>query len=347
MCCGGHMNMWPARLRRRLGLGWPLFLSLSMLGAVFLCGTLGYWLIEDGWSLGDGFYMVLITLATIGYGEVHPLSEAGRWLTIALILVGLGNFAWIIGCYSQAVSDGKFFRALRRRRLDKTLAGLSGHCILCGYGRIGAVVAGDLKDDGMEVVVIETDPTKQEQLENAGYLYITGDATSDDVLGRVGVERARALVTTMADDAQNVYVVLSARHMNPNLYIVSRAGENAHVRKLECAGANQVFLPHVIGGLRMALAVRRPAAAFFIEMSQNHTADTLTEEMTLSPASPLAGTTLRGCGLRQNFNVSVLAVRRADGSCRFNPSPEFVMSAGDTLLLAGDSEHIHKLKELS
>lgn len=326
-------------------MGWPFFLAQGLLVTIFVSGTLGDWLIEDGWSLSDSFYLGLISPATIGYREVHPLSEAGRWFSVALIFWGLGNFARIIGCYSQAVTDGKIFRVLRRRRLDKTLAGLSNHCILCGYGRIGAVVGDDLKADGMEVVVIDPAPVHKDRLEDAGFLPIIGDATSDAVLGGMGVERAKAVVTTMADDAQNVYVALSARHMNSKLYIVSRAGESVDVSKLECAGANRIFLPHVIGGLRMAPAVRCPVAAFFIEMSQSHTCGTLKEERTLSSSSLSAHVTMRACGLRQNFNVSVLGGRRADGSCLFNPPAEFAMAVGDTLLLAGRNEDFHSARE--
>lgn len=150
---------------------------------------------------------------------------------------------------------------------------------------------------------------------------------------------------TMADDAQNIYIVLSARHMNSKLYIVSRAGESVDVSKLECAEVNRIFLPHVIGGLRMAPAVLRPVAAFFIEMSQSHTCGTLTEERTLFFSSSSADVTLRACGLRQNFNVSVLGVRWADGSCLFNPPAEFVMAVGDTLLLAGRNEDFHGARE--
>ena len=333
-----------ARLRQRMGLGWPVFISLGCLGFVFAAGTFGYWHFE-GWTLTDSVYMVLITLSTIGYEEVHPLSPAGRWFTMAVIVAGIGSFALIIGYFSQTVADGQIFRNIRRRRVDKMLAGLSGHCIVCGYGRVGSVVARDLAGMGNEVVVLESDPAKRDQLAQAGFMFLLEDATSDANLERAGVKRAKSLVATLSKDVENMYVVLSARQMNPALYIVSRAEDESRGDKLRRAGANRVQLPHVDGGLRIAMLVQNPDATIFFEMSPDHRNRYLLQEIRLSPSSPAKGKSLAEYPLQEHQCV-LLGMRKEDGSFLFHPAPDTPAVPGDVLFLVGKQEDLADLKRV-
>lgn len=323
----------------RLSARGQLYIALTGLVLVFVLGALGYHWVE-GWPLSDGLYMVLITLATIGYGEVRPLSEAGRWFTMGLIVVGIGNFALIISYYTQALADGSLLRATRRRRLDRQLARLSGHCILCGYGRIGEVVADELALNNQELVIIESDEKRRPALERGGFLHVMGDATSDETLRRAGIERAACLVSTMASDAENVYVTLSARHMNGALRIVSSAGQNSGIDKLRKAGADEVLMPHVIGGSRLALAAFRPSAVAFIEKMKRQRGDCLLEEVRLAEGSPLTGKTGPHFGPIRSGDVQVVGVRRGEGPFVFAPAPDFVFAADDVLLVAGVPESL-------
>lgn len=333
------------RARQRMGIFWPILVNGALLCVVFVLGSLGYMYIE-GWSFFDGFYMVLITLATIGFGEVHPLSYEGKWLTTLIIISGIMYFALLIGYVVQLASEGRVFQIMRRRRLDKAVAALSGHCVLCGYGLLGRVVAGELAAEGVDVLVIESDEKKAEDIESAGYFLVLGDATSDDVLARVGIGRARALVAALSNDPANVYVVLSARAMNPDLYIVSRASDNRHIRKLETAGANRVVLPHLIGGQSIAQAIQRPTVESFLHHRNTGNDEVQLDECRVSAASSLVGQSLAEAELSKNHGVIIIAIKTVDKGLLEKPRADTVVHEGDTLLVAGARPNLQKLKDL-
>lgn len=332
------------RTRQRMGIFWPVLINGAMLFVIFVFGSLGYKYIE-GWSLFDGFYMVLITLSTIGFGEIHPMSDEGKILTSAVIISGVAYFALLIGYFVQLASEGRVFQMMRRRRVDKAIAALSGHCVLCGFGLVGRVVAAELAAEGVDVVVVETDAKKAEEIENAGYFLVHGDATCDSVMARVRLEKAKALVAAMSNDPANVYVVLSARAMNPDLYIVSRASDNRHISKLKTAGANRVILPHLIGGQSIAQAIQRPLVESFMRRS-NANDEVLLDEFLVSDKSPLAGKSLAEAALTKSHDVIILAIKNSDSAILQKTRADTVVQAGDVLLVAGSKQHLERLNDI-
>jgi voltage-gated potassium channel len=332
------------RIRQRMGIFWPILLNSAVLAVIFLFGSMGYHYIE-GWPVFDGFYMVLITLSTIGFGEVYPLSQAGKWLTVGVIISGVVYFALLIGYFVQLASDGRVFQMMRRRRVDKAISALSGHCVLCGYGLVGRVVAAELAADGVDVVVVETDEKKTEEVESAGYFLVLGDATSDDVMTRVGLGHAKALVASMSNDPANVYVVLSARAMNPDLYIVARASDNRHISKLQTAGANRVVLPHLIGGQSIAQAIQRPLVESFMHR-HNSNDEVLLDEFLVSAASPLVGKNLAESALTRTHDVIIIAIKNPASPILQKTRADTVVQAGDVLLVAGAKANLESLNEL-
>ena len=332
------------RFRQRMGIFWPILLNGAVLLIIFVLGSLGYMFIE-GWPLFDGFYMVLITLSTIGFGEVYPLDHAGKVLTACVIISGVVYFALLIGYFVQLASEGRVFQMMRRRRVDKAIAALSGHCVLCGFGLVGRVVAAELAADGVDVVVVETDDKKAEEIESAGYFLVLGDATSDNVMMRVCLNRAKALVASMSNDPANVYVVLSARAMNPDLYIVSRASDNRHISKLKTAGANRVILPHMIGGQSIAQAIQRPLVESFMHRS-NANDEVLLDEFLVSETSPLVGKSLAEAALTKTHDVIILAIKSQETPILQKTRADTVVQAGDVLLVAGSKTHLQGLNEM-
>jgi len=334
------------RLRNQLGVFWPLMVSqISILGVVVLA-VYGYMELE-GWSMSDAVYMVVITLSTVGFGEVQPLSTEGRLLTSFLILAGVGNFAFILGAFSQLLVEGKFFHFIGSRRVLKTIAKLKDHCVVCGYGRIGSVVVDEIIAEAQDVVVIEHDPESVKILQEEGILYIDGDATSDDVLAQAGVSKAKNLITALSEDAANVYVVLSAREMSKDLNIVSRASSHQRVSKLKQAGANSVILPNHIGGLRLAQSVLRPTVTSFMELAYGRSTMAIQmEELTISEGSSLVGKDLIQSELRPKFNLIVIAIKKEGQDMVFNPDGRTVLEAGNTIIAVGAQEQLDEFATL-
>lgn len=334
------------RLRNQMGVFWPLMVSqVSILGVVALA-VYGYMELE-GWSMSDAIYMVVITLSTVGFGEVQPLSTEGRILTSFLILAGVGNFAFILGAFSQLLVEGKFFHIIGSRRVLKTIGKLKNHCVVCGYGRIGSVVVKEIVAEGQDVVVIENDPEAIAVIQEEGILYIEGDATSDDVLLQAGTANAKSLITALSEDAANVYVVLSAREMNADLHIVARAGSHQRVSKLKQAGADSVILPNHIGGLRLAQSVLRPTVTSFMELANRRsTMDIQMEELTIHEGSSLVGKDLIESGLRPKFNLIVIAIKKDGEDMIFNPDGRTVLEAGNTIVAVGAQEKLEEFARL-
>ncbi|MFV0420783.1 potassium channel family protein [Oleidesulfovibrio sp.] len=328
------------RMRNKVGTFWPLVISQLSMFVVFFVAVFAYMHIE-GWDFWDSCYMVVITLSTVGFQEVHPMSTQGRILTTVLILTGVGNFAFILGAFSQMLVEGKFFKAFGRRRVLKSIAKLRGHSIVCGYGRIGRVVAEEIMHEGGSVVVIEQDIESVKLLDEQGILHLCGDATSDQVLEEANIRHASNLIAALELDSANVYVVLSARQFNPDLHIVARAGAESHISKLQHAGADKVLLPHRIGGLRMAQSVLRPTVTSFVELTQRGGGmDIQMEELLINSDSELTGKALMDSGIRARFNLIVIAVKDSEGNMHFNPASDFVIKAGHTLIVVGSTDNL-------
>ena len=313
--------------------------------ALLLIGSLGFvWL--EGWDFFDALYMTVTTLTTVGYGEVHPLDRIGRIYNMVLILTGMGVMFYIVGSLARVVIEGELQAVLGRRKLIKDIKKLKDHYILCGFGRIGEIIARQLKDRGLSLVVVESDPALLARLEAGGYNFINGDATRDEILLEAGIERAKGLISVVSSDAANVYVVLTARSLNPNLFIVARGEEPGSEQKLLRAGADKVESPYHMGGQKMAHTILHPTVVTFMELAMKEGVDWSMEEIVVGPASPLQGVPLSDSGIRQNLNLILVAIKRLDGGMLFNPSHETPILAGDTLIALGLRKNLDALEKM-
>ncbi|MGQ9835217.1 MAG: potassium channel family protein [Thermoanaerobaculaceae bacterium] len=326
-------------MRLRLAYGF------AALVAILALGTVGYHLIE-GARLWDAFYMTVITLTTVGYREVFPLSPAGQGFTAALLLVGLGLIFVLATEVGRSVLAGELRQALGRYRRSRMLFHLQGHEVVCGYGRMGKAVVEALKASSRPLVIVEQNPEKVALLQDAGLSVVPGDATTEEALTRAGIQRARGLVACLADDAHNVYTVLTARSLNPKLFIVARASQEGAEARLLRAGANRVVNPYRLGGLRLAHVLIKPAVVDFLEVSLGTEGEELQlEEARVPESSPLANRSLSELELRRTFGVGVVAIRRGTS---FIPNPEgsFRLEAGDVLVVIGTGEALAKFESL-
>ncbi|QGY41355.1 potassium channel protein [Pseudodesulfovibrio cashew] len=333
------------RLRAKLGSFWSVVLGVVYLFIVFLIGIAFYMGYED-WDFVSSFYMVVITLSTVGYMEVNQLSEAGRLFTAFLIMGGVGGFVYIAGAFAQLLIDGRLQIMWGKHKMLKEISKLRNHFIICGYGRIGTIVVQEIMNEGHAVVVIEQDPDLIDKLEQDGILCIEGDATSDETLLAAGLLHAKSLISALTSEAANVYVTLTARQLNPDITIVARAGDKTHISRLELAGANRVVLPHFIGGLRMAQNVLRPTVTNFIELAVRGGIDLQMEELAVTAESELCGLDLIDSKIRPRFNLIIIAIKQANGEMVFNPGPKEVIHAGDTLLAVGKKTNLSEIKAI-
>ena len=305
-------------------------------------GTVGYAAIE-GWSLFESFYMTIITLSTVGYAEVSPMSPSGRLFTSVLILVGLGAvFYTVTAAFGYLVEQG-FRGTLWRRRMEREISRLNDHYIVCGYGRVGAEVAEIIGSTRAPMVVIDIDPEAVDRATKAGHLCLQGNASSDAVLIKAGVRRARALVAAAATDAENVFITLSAKRMNPEMYVVSRACSADAAPKIENAGANKVVLPMRIGGKHMAMMAMRPLLVSFIDTYFGRSSNPLElEDIVVSEDSPAAGKTV--AEVEGELGLTVLAVRKGDERLFPKPEPSLGIEIGDELVVLGARKQLEQVE---
>lgn len=309
-----------------------------------LLGTAGYSIVE-GWPLFDALYMTVITITTVGFLEVQPLSVHGRTFTMLLALGGVFTMFYAAGELIRVVVSGEVRSALGRQRMEKSLADLKGHLVVCGFGRMGRLACQEFSGLGLPFVVVDRSADVLQGFSLAHGIPLVGDATSDEVLKRAGVERARGLVTVAASDADNLYISMSARFLNDKLFIVARAEGEGAERKLMRAGANRVVSPYTIGGQRVAQAVVRPAVMDFIELatSSQHL-ELQIEETEVRPASRLAGRSLKDSGIRQELGIIIVAIKKPDGRMVFNPEGAVVIEPGDRLITLGHRQQLDRLE---
>ncbi|MCI0681106.1 MAG: potassium channel protein [Gemmataceae bacterium] len=311
-------------------------------------GTLGYWLIEENYDLFDGLYMTIITLSTIGYGETHELSRPGRVFTLFLILSGVFTFAFVFSEFARQVVSGEFRALWGKQQMEQELAKRKNHIVVCGYGRVGRLVCLEFSKERVPFVIIDARAEVLVDFVVSHGIPIAGDATSDEVLRRAGIERARGLVTVMASDADNMFTTMSARLLNPKLFIVARVENAESEQKLLRAGANRVVSPYQIGGARVAQAMLRPAVMDFIELATGtEFLEVQIEETRLTPDSPLVGRSIGDCDLRASLKVIVVAIKKSSGKMIFSPEDDVSLEAGDTLIAMGSKDQLLKFDALA
>ncbi len=321
-------------------------ISVCLSIALLAIGSLGYMLIE-GWGFLDSLYMTVITLATVGYGETHTLSVAGRIFTLVLILLGVGYFLYVVGAIIQFLVEGRIRLVLGRRKLDQQINRLKNHYIVCGYGRMGRALTRFLIQKYLDVVVIEQKEARVPIMNDDGVLYLLGPANDEDMLTRAGIARARGIMTVVGTDADNVFMVLLAREMNPDIFIVARAILNSSKRTLLAAGADKIVSPYDLGARRMAHAVLRPTVIEFLEMAfADESAEIEVEELRVTAKSPLIDTCLIDTNIRRDFDVIIITIKKANGQMVFNPGADTCLEAGDILVVVGLALRIRKLERL-
>ena len=324
-----------------------LKISLFCLVVIVSLGTVGYSLIE-GWPPFDSFYMTVITLATVGFREVHDLTQAGKAFTVVIIIFGAGLIAYALSSLVQFMVEGQLQKILGRKKLEKGINSLNDHFIICGFGRIGTLICKEFQVKPVPFVVVEKDPARLERLEQENLLFVSGDATDDETLFKAGILRAKGLITAVTSDTENVYISLTARGLNPDLFILARAGEEGSEKKLQRAGATKVISPYLIGASRMAQAVLRPSVVDFIEIATAaENLELQMEEIRVSQSSPLVGKNLVNSGIRRDWGIIIVGIKKGDGKMVFNPAPQTDIDQGDVLITLGERAAIQHLEQVA
>lgn len=317
------------------------------LGCVFLIGTLWYWLVE-GWSFEDAAYMTVITLATVGFGEIHPLGNRGRLFTISLILMGVISIGYIVNRFTEALIQGYFQEGIRLRQQRRLMESLSGHYIICGFGRTGRQIALEFEAEGVSFVTIDLELESIQTAQQLGFIALQGDATLDETLLKARIDRAVCLVAALPSDAENLYTLLSAKTLNSQIRAIARASTQEALQKLQRAGADAVVSPYITGGKRMAAAALRPQVMDFVDgILTGADRQLYMEEFRLDSAvCPCVGQTLREARLRSQTGALVLAIRRTDGTLIGGPTADTELMAGDLLICMGTAEQLRQINQI-
>lgn len=322
-----------------------IVLLTVLMAVMILSGTLGYHFLL-GWTWVDALYMTVITITTVGFGEVRELGTEGRLMTIGLMVTAVGVFAYSLSTLGSIVVEARFGSLLWRRRMDKKIKALESHYIICGYGRTGRAVCNQLALENTPFVVVEQTPELLEMLRVSKRLFIDGDATHDECLRRAGIGRAKGLVAALGNDAENVYLVLSARDLDAKLNIVSWASTVEAETKVLRAGANRALSPYVQGGRRIANMLTTPHALEFLENAIGGNDNIRLGEIEVRANSKVAGHSLLEAGITRDLGVIIIGIRRTSGKLEFNPAADEVLGEGDILIGIGNTEQIERLRKL-
>jgi voltage-gated potassium channel len=309
-------------------------------------GTLGFVLIEH-YPVFDAFYMALITVTTVGYGEIHPLSHAGRVFNSCLILFGVITMLLAVGAMTQTIIELELNQFFGRRRTKGMIDKLEGHIILCGFGRVGRGAADELRQSGIPFVVVDNNEDKVERAMKAGMLGALADASRDETLKDVGIDRAKGLIATLSSDADNLFLILTAKTLNANLQLSARVSEESSEQKMRRAGADFVFAPYTSTGHRMAQALVRPHVQQFLDFTtRNIGFDVGIEQVQVGHRCAFAGKSLEEMAIRRDSGVIVLAIRKENGEMLFNPTPDARVVSGDYLIAMGETQSLRKLENV-
>ncbi|MEN6318558.1 MAG: potassium channel protein [Syntrophaceae bacterium] len=319
-------------------------LRIAFLGLIliFIIGTLGYHIIE-GWSLAESLYMTAITLSTIGYGDFYPVTDGGRFFTVVFVIFGVGTMLYTIGLLTETMVEARFRSIMGRGKLEKMINKLNNHYIICGCGRIGYLICKELTAEKVLFVVIENNPEIIQKIESEGFIYYKGDAAQDKTLIAAGIKRAKGIVCALPTDPENLYVILTAKELNPDIYILSRSEEVESEHRLLRAGADRVMSPYTLGGMRMAMAITKPAMLDFIEITtRRQSLELRMEELPICEGSKFIGKSLEESEIRQQYGLIIIAVKKDTGQMIFNPMANYIISTGDKLISLGEDKDVSR-----
>jgi voltage-gated potassium channel len=323
-----------------------LVVSIILSLGILVIGTAGYMIIE-GWRFLDALYMTVITISTVGYREINQVGDVGRVFTILLVASGVGFTLYVAAAVVQFMVEGRIRIILGRRRLDQKINRLKNHYIVCGYGRIGRIICRNLRRKPLEVVAVENNPDLIPVMDEDGILYVAGDAADEAVLIKAGIQRAKGLIAALATDTDNVFLVLTARQLAPKLTIIARASQEAVKSKLQAAGADSVESPYEMGAVSMAQHIIRPTVTNFLDLAfEYQRKDIQMEEIPVSESSKLVNVQLKDSGIRQNYNLIIIAIKKPDGNMLFNPSFEAAIMPDDTVIAVGEQDNLQKLEKI-
>ncbi len=332
-----YLEKFKHRLRTQLIVISSLIISITAIGIA------GYMLIEH-MKFVEALYMTIITLSTVGFGEVKPLSTAGRLFTSGLIVAGVGTFAYAVSSFSRFIVEGEVKKIFQLKKMEEQMRRLKDHIIVCGFGRVGERICEEFEKENVPFVVIDSDPERIEVAESKGYLFVFKDTTETEALVKAGIDRAKALIAALGSDADNLFLILSAKELNPNIRVVARANNPENEAKLYKAGADKVVTPYTIGALRLAHAAIKPLVVDFVEFATRDMKFYL-EEITVEKGSPVVGKSLAELDLRKKTGVTVIAIIR-NGNIIRNPHPDERLQEGDNLIVLGSKEEIQKVNQL-
>lgn len=319
------------------------FLSLFI---IFCIGTVGFHFLE-GWDFVDALYTTAITLSTVGYGDFYPKTEGGRIFTVVLVIFGVGTMLYTVGLLTETMVEGRLRTLLGRGRLEKKIGKMENHYIICGCGRIGYLICQELAEEKIDFVVVDNNPEVLQKVEEEGFIYYNGDATDDKTLIGAGVKKAKGLVCVLPTDALNLYLILTAKELNPKIFILSRSEEEASEHRLVRAGADRVMSPYTLGGMRMAMAILRPAMLDFIEITtRRQSLELRMEELAICDGSHVIGKSLGESEIRQQYGLIIVAVKKDSGKMIFNPLANYIIEKGDKLIALGEEENVTRFSQV-
>ncbi|MGV8059220.1 MAG: potassium channel family protein [Smithellaceae bacterium] len=322
-----------------------LRLALIMLFTVLITGTFGFHFIE-GWSILDSFYATVTTMATVGYGDFTPRSDGGKVFAIAVIIFGVGTMLYSFSLITEIIIEGRLRRILGRGKLQKMIDKMNNHYIICGCGRIGFLICRELASEKMPFVVVDNNPEIIQKIQDESFIYCKGDATQDKTLMDAGIKRAKGIVCVLPTDAENLYVILTAKELNHDIYILSRSEEEESEHRLIRAGADRVMSPYTLGGSRMAMAILRPAMLDFIEITtRRQSLELRMEEIAVCDGSLLVGKSLEESDVRQRYGLIIVAVKKDSGKMIFNPLASYIIASGDRLIAMGEDKNVKRFAD--
>ena len=320
--------------------------AIILLTAIIAFGTVGYYIFEE-MPLFEAFYMTIITISTVGFSEIRPLTVVGRSITLVVIVLGISVGTYTIGIIVRWFVEGELSKIFGRRKLQKKMADLKNHYIICGFGRIGRIICQELYEDNIEFVVIEQNASAIEDIVAEKYLFLEMDATSEEALMAAGILKAKGLVTAVNSDANNVFITLTAKGLRPDIFVLARASEEKNEAKLKKAGATKVVSPYMIGARRMAHVLKRPTVVDFIDIAtMGNRLGLIMEEALIDSKSRFTGKNLIDSRLRQDFGVIIVAIKKLSGEMIFNPKPLETLEAGDVIVLLGKKDDLKRMNEI-